>query len=140
MSRSHRLWQQHLRSEALRRLHLVAQTSETLLIVLRPLACAQDSSPAALRLAVRPCVNVPATDVKEVQFGRNVIGDIDVYFTSIHQAWREQNVGELVAIEKVRLLLIQQHLRQGVLAGLMPAPRKGRPPGPPAEPEPAMVD
>ena len=78
--------------------------------------------------------------VLEVQFGRNVIGDIDVYFKSIHQAWREQNVGELVAIEKVRLLLIQQHLRQGVLAGLMPAPKKGRPPRPPAEPEPALVD
>ena len=50
------LWQQHMRSEALRRLHLAAQTSETLLIVLRPLACAQDSSPAALRLAVRPSI------------------------------------------------------------------------------------
>ncbi len=64
----------------------------------------------------------------EVQFSRDMIHDIDVYFVSIHRAWREQNVGELVAIEKVRLLLIQQHLRQGVLAGLMPAPHKRLPP------------
>lgn len=78
--------------------------------------------------------------ILEVQFGRTVIGEIDLYFTSIHQAWREQNVGELVAIEKVRLLLIQQHLRQGVLAGLMPAPRKPVRRGSPPEPEPALID
>jgi hypothetical protein len=42
----------------------------------------------------------------------------------------------LVAIEKVRLLLIHQHVRQNVLAGLKPAPIKGEPP----EPEPALVE
>ncbi|WP_250511589.1 translesion DNA synthesis-associated protein ImuA [Caballeronia sp. GACF4] len=47
-------WQQHIRSEALRRLHLAAQATETLLILVRPLAAAQDSSPATLRLGVRP--------------------------------------------------------------------------------------
>ena len=57
------LWQQHMRSEALRRLHLAAQTSETLLIVLRPLACTQDSSPATLRLTVRPCVGGVQVDM-----------------------------------------------------------------------------
>lgn len=48
------IWQQHIRSEALRRLHLAAQATETLLILVRPLAAAQDSSPATLRLGVRP--------------------------------------------------------------------------------------
>ncbi len=48
------LWQQHVRSEALRRLHLAAQSSETLFCLMRPLAAAQDASPAPLRLALRP--------------------------------------------------------------------------------------
>ena len=56
-------WQQHIRSEALRRLHLAAQATETLLILVRPLAAAQDSSPAALRLAVRPADSGIVVDV-----------------------------------------------------------------------------
>lgn len=48
------LWQQHIRNEALRRLHLAAQCGETLFFLLRPIAAAQDSSPAPLRLALRP--------------------------------------------------------------------------------------
>jgi protein ImuA len=56
-------WQQHIRSEALRRLHLAAQATETLLILVRPLAAAHDSSPAALRLGVRPADGGLAVDV-----------------------------------------------------------------------------
>lgn len=48
------LWQQHVRSEALRRLHLAAQSGEALFCLLRPLAAAQDASPAPLRLSVKP--------------------------------------------------------------------------------------
>jgi protein ImuA len=48
------LWQTHVRPEALRRLHLAAQTSETIFFMMRPLASASDTSPAPLRLAVRP--------------------------------------------------------------------------------------
>ena len=48
------LWQQHIRTESLRRLHLAAQCGETLFFLLRPLAAAQDASPAPLRLALRP--------------------------------------------------------------------------------------
>jgi len=48
------LWQNHVRTESLRRLLLASQTSETLFIVIRPLASTQDASPAALRLALRP--------------------------------------------------------------------------------------
>jgi protein ImuA len=48
------LWQNHARGETLRRLHLAAQSAETLFFMLRPLAAAQDSSPAPLRLSLRP--------------------------------------------------------------------------------------
>jgi protein ImuA len=47
-------WQNHARGEALRRLHLAAQSGESLFFMLRPLAAAQDSSPAPLRLSLRP--------------------------------------------------------------------------------------
>ncbi|CAB3795222.1 hypothetical protein LMG28614_04126 [Paraburkholderia ultramafica] len=57
------LWQQHIRTEALRRLHLAAQASETLLVLMRPLASAQDASPATLRLAVRPANDGLVVDV-----------------------------------------------------------------------------
>lgn len=48
------LWQSHLRNDALRRLHLAAQSSDTLFFVVRPSACARDASPAPLRLALEP--------------------------------------------------------------------------------------
>jgi len=47
-------WANHVRGESLRRLHLAAQHGETLFFMLRPLAAAQDASPAPLRLALRP--------------------------------------------------------------------------------------
>jgi protein ImuA len=47
-------WAQHVKSSSLRRLHLAAQSSETLFVMVRPLATTQDSSPAVLRLALRP--------------------------------------------------------------------------------------
>jgi hypothetical protein len=46
-------WQQQVRSESLRRLLLAAQTSETLFVMLRPLARAAHSSPASSRIALR---------------------------------------------------------------------------------------
>lgn len=48
------LWQNHVRGETLRRLHLAAQSSDALFILVRPLAAAQDASPAPLRLSVTP--------------------------------------------------------------------------------------
>ena len=48
------LWQQYVRSESVRRLHLAAQSSDTLFLMVRPLASAPDSSSATLRLGVRP--------------------------------------------------------------------------------------
>ncbi len=47
-------WQGHIRNESLRRLNLAAAEGESLFFLFRPLAAAQDASPALLRLAVRP--------------------------------------------------------------------------------------
>lgn len=47
-------WQTTIRSEALRRLQLAAQSSDMVCWIVRPLSAAQESSPASLRLAVRP--------------------------------------------------------------------------------------
>jgi protein ImuA len=48
------IWQQHVRADSLRRLHLAARSGETLLFMFRPLASALDASPAELRLGLRP--------------------------------------------------------------------------------------
>jgi protein ImuA len=47
-------WQNQVRSDSLRRLHLAAQGGESLFFMMRPLAAGQDASPAPLRLALRP--------------------------------------------------------------------------------------
>ena len=47
-------WPGHARGETLRRLHLAAQSGDTLFFLMRPLAAAHDASPAPLRLSVRP--------------------------------------------------------------------------------------
>jgi protein ImuA len=47
-------WQDPIRPEALRRLHLAAQASSSLFFLFRPLNAAHRTSPAPLRLALRP--------------------------------------------------------------------------------------
>ncbi|MBN3762334.1 translesion DNA synthesis-associated protein ImuA [Burkholderia sp. Ac-20365] len=47
-------WAQHVKDSSLRRLHLAAQSTESIFVMVRPLASSQDSSPATLRLALRP--------------------------------------------------------------------------------------
>lgn len=56
-------WASHVQSSSLRRLHLAAQSGETLFVMVRPLAVAQDASPALLRLALRPCPNGLTADI-----------------------------------------------------------------------------
>jgi len=71
----------------------------------------------------------------EIQYNRNVIHEIEVYFTSILKAWKEENLGNLVAIEKTRVLLIEQHSRFGALQGLaVPTNKRDD------DQEPALVD
>jgi len=45
-------WQQQVRPEALRRLHLAAQRADTLLFLFRPTAAANSTSPAPLRISI----------------------------------------------------------------------------------------
>jgi len=47
-------WAPQIRADSQRRLSLAAQAGETLFFMVRPLAAAQDPSPAQLRLALRP--------------------------------------------------------------------------------------
>jgi protein ImuA len=56
-------WQTHVRPESLRRLHLAAQATDIVFWMMRPLATAQDASPAPLRLALRPAHAGLAIDV-----------------------------------------------------------------------------
>lgn len=56
-------WAQYAQSSSLRRLHLAAQSSETLFVMVRPLAAAQDASPALLRLALRPSADGLSIDI-----------------------------------------------------------------------------
>ncbi|WP_321959293.1 translesion DNA synthesis-associated protein ImuA [Burkholderia cenocepacia] len=48
------LWQAHVRTDALRRLNLAAQSGSALFFLFRPAAAARDASPAPLRLALAP--------------------------------------------------------------------------------------
>ena len=56
-------WAQYVQTASLRRLHLAAQSAETLFIMVRPLAVAQDASPAVLRLALRPAGDGLTVDI-----------------------------------------------------------------------------
>jgi protein ImuA len=53
-NRSSNARQAHVRAESLRRLHLAAQSGETLFFLMRPIAAATDASPAPLRLSLTP--------------------------------------------------------------------------------------
>jgi hypothetical protein len=77
--------------------------------------------------------------VLEVQFSRGVINEIDDCFKIIHRTWQQENLGELIAIEKLRLLSVKQNLRLTVRSEIKPAPKETKPSEPP-EPEPALVD
>src|SRR5476649_1942607 len=57
------LWQSNVRPEALRRLNLAAQTTDTWLWLIRPLAAASDASPSPLRLALRPALGGVSIDI-----------------------------------------------------------------------------
>lgn len=57
------LWQTNIRSDALRRLNLAAQATDTWFWLLRPMASRQDTSPAPLRLALRPSFGGVLVDV-----------------------------------------------------------------------------
>lgn len=57
------LWQSNVRPEALRRLNLAAQSTDTWLWLVRPLAAAADASPSPLRIALRPALGGISADI-----------------------------------------------------------------------------
>ncbi|MBX9794146.1 MAG: translesion DNA synthesis-associated protein ImuA [Burkholderiaceae bacterium] len=57
------LWQSNVRAESLRRLNLAAQSTDTWLWLIRPLAAAVDASPSPLRIALRPALGGVSVDI-----------------------------------------------------------------------------
>lgn len=104
------LWQQQVRPEALRRLHLAAQAADTLFWMMRPLAAAQDSSPSPLRLALRPAPGGLAIDVIKRR-GPHLDGSL---FIALPQAaiYPDQNWTHAT---------VDRHLPAPVAAGSIPA-------------------
>lgn len=57
------LWQSNIRAESLRRLNLAAQSTDTWLWLMRPLAAAADASPSPLRIALRPALGGVSVEI-----------------------------------------------------------------------------
>ena len=57
------LWQTHCRNESLRRLNVAASDGSSVFFLFRPIAAAQDPSPAPLRLTIRPAQGGVQIDV-----------------------------------------------------------------------------
>ena len=72
----------------------------------------------------------------EVARAREVFSSLSAYFDVVKASWANEGLGQMVAMERMRLIFVEQHLRQGVLAGLKPPPPKDEP----DEPEPALID
>ncbi len=76
------LWQTQARPESLRRLHLAAQDTDMLFWTMRPLACAQDTSPSPLRLGLRPAMRGIRIDIVKQRGARRE----DPLFLPLHDA------------------------------------------------------
>lgn len=72
----------------------------------------------------------------ELAHSRDVVHELADYFELVRDSWKEAQLGHFVALEKMRLIFVQENLRQTVLSGLKPPPPKGEP----DEPEPALVE
>jgi protein ImuA len=57
------IWQSNVRPESLRRLNLAAQSTDTWLWLVRPLAAAADASVSPLRIALRPAIGGVSADI-----------------------------------------------------------------------------
>lgn len=72
----------------------------------------------------------------EIAQYRQTLITLERYFESVHKVWKDEKLGQLVAMEKMRLIFVEQNLRLGALAGLKSPPGKDEP----GEPEPTLVD
>ncbi|KQR77038.1 hypothetical protein ASG35_12250 [Burkholderia sp. Leaf177] len=62
----------------------------------------------------------------EIQHNRNLIHELEDYFQTILKVWQAEGRGQLVAMEKTRLLYMMERSRFGNLQGLyVPTNRRG---------------
>ena len=62
----------------------------------------------------------------EIQHNRNLIHELEDYFQTILKVWQAEGRGQLVAMEKTRLLYVMERSRFGNLQGLhVPTNRRG---------------
>lgn len=62
----------------------------------------------------------------EIQHNRNLIHELEDYFQTILKVWQAEGRGQLVAMEKTRLLYVTERSRFGNLQGLyVPTNRRG---------------
>jgi hypothetical protein len=59
--------------------------------------------------------------ILEVQHLRDTLEEIEYFRSVIERAWKEEDLGQLVALEKLRVLMQSERSRLGVLSGLPPA-------------------
>jgi hypothetical protein len=62
--------------------------------------------------------------ILEVQHSREVLDEIEYLRSIIAKAWAEQDLGTLVALEKLRVLMQSERSLLGVLSGLPPPPKE----------------
>jgi protein ImuA len=89
-------WQQHVQATSLRRLHLAAQSSDTLFLMIRPLASVQDSSPAVLRLSVKPALDGIALDIVKRR-GPQTISSLSICLQPTHARVSRRSLTPLAA-------------------------------------------
>jgi hypothetical protein len=62
--------------------------------------------------------------ILEVQHLRSVLDEVEYLRSITEKAWKEEDLGTLVALEKLRVLMQSERSRLGVLSGLPPAPKE----------------
>jgi sulfur relay (sulfurtransferase) DsrC/TusE family protein len=53
--------------------------------------------------------------ILEVQHGRDVLRQVEAYRLTIQKVWSEDVGGQLVALENLRVLLLEERWREGVI-------------------------
>lgn len=62
--------------------------------------------------------------ILEIQRLREVQEEIEYLRSVTERAWKSENLGTLVALEKLRVLMQSERSRLGILSGLPPAPKE----------------
>jgi hypothetical protein len=62
--------------------------------------------------------------ILEIQHLREVQEEIEYLRSVTERAWKAENLGTLVALEKLRVLMQSERSRLGILSGLPPTPKE----------------